>query len=99
MRSEPVEARTVQTTEYVAKPGEIVKSEATENLSGNTFSVATQKRALATKLTDVFLQKSEDPTANVDQALRGDLMAFEAGSIVTPRLETFAKSEGISIIN
>ena len=99
MRSEPVEARTVQTTEYVAKPGEIVKSEATENLSGKTFSVATQKRALATKLTDVFLQKSEDPTVNVDEALRGDLVAFEAGSIVTPRLKTFAKSEGISIIN
>lgn len=99
MKGETLEPRTVQTTEFVAKPGEILKSEETENLSGNTFSVATQKRALATKLTDVFLQKSEDPTVIVDEALRGDLMAFEAGSIITPRLQTFAKSEGISIIN
>ena len=98
LKGEALPQRTVEVTEFKNNPREIVKGEESAVLAENTYSVSKNKNALATKLTDVFLQKSEDPTAQVDQGLRGDLMAFEAGSIVTPRLETFAKGLGITIL-
>jgi hypothetical protein len=99
LKGAPLEARTVTTSEYLAKPGEIIKGNETDVLGGTVYSVSKQKNILATKLTDAFLQKSEDPTSNVVEGVRGDLMALEAGSIVTPRLREFAKSEGITILD
>lgn len=96
IKGEELPQRSVTAQKYVAKPGEIEKGEGGDQLDGNTFSLSTQKHKLATVLTDRFLEKAE--SSDIDQGLRGDLMALEAGGLITPRLGAFAKSENITII-